>query len=309
MPSDVKPPELVVVGAGPAGLAAAIYTTREDIPTTLYEAKAVGGWAGLTATVENYPGFPDGVSGIELSERLEQQAKRFGAVIETGVTVKVLKPTTAGIEVTTSAGVTQTRAVLIAIGSDYRRLIVPGEAEYFGRGVHYCATCDGPLYRGKRLVVVGGGDAAMQEGLFLTKFAKHVTMLVRGPALKGSPILQHEITANPSMEVRFNVEVTKVDGAEGRVTSVETTAGPVATDGVFVFIGLVPKTDWLKGTITLDERGFVTTDANFQTSLPGVYAAGDIRSGATWQIASAVGEGVTAALRISTFLKSAGRGV
>jgi len=303
VPTPASKPELVVVGAGPAGLAAAIYTTREDIATTLYEAKTVGGWAGLTATIENYPGFPEGVSGLELSERLEKQAERFGATIETGVAITGMKPTAAGIEVATSAATVTARAVLIAIGSDYRRLPAPGEEQYFGKGVHYCATCDGPLYRGKTLVVVGGGDAAMQEGLFLTKFAKHVIMVVRGPALKGSPILQHEVAASPAIEVRTNLEVMSVEGDGQRVTGVETGAGMIAADGVFVFIGLIAKTDWLKGVIKLDERGFITTDANFQTSLPGVFAAGDIRSGATWQIASAIGEGVTAALRIREFLK------
>lgn len=296
-------PELVIVGAGPSGLAAAIYTTREDIPTTLYEAKTVGGWAGLTATIENYPGFPEGVSGIELSERLEQQAKRFGAVVETGEAVSSLKKVASGIEMTVGKNKLTTRAVLIAIGSDYRRLPAAGEEKYFGHGVHYCATCDGPLYRGKTLVVVGGGDAAMQESLFLTKFAKHVIMLVRGSALKGSPILQHEVADNPAIEVRCDTEVTSVEGDGQRVTGVMTTKEPITADGVFVFIGLVAKTDWLKDTIKLDPRGFIITDANFGTSLPGVFAAGDIRSGATWQIASAVGEGVTAALRIREFLK------
>lgn len=297
--------DIAVVGGGPAGLAAAIYTTREDLDTTVYEGKAIGGWAGLTGTIENYPGFPDGVGGLELSERLENQAKKFGTNFEIGTMILGLKPGPHGIELATSNGTKYAKAVLITTGSDYRRMGVPGESEFMNRGVHYCATCDGPLYRGKSLIVVGGGNSGMQEGLFLTKFASHITMLVRGGQLKGSRVLVDRVLrASDKITVVYNAPVQRVLDDGKRAIGVMTTQGEVKADGIFVFIGLLPNTHWLGDQVKLDERGFIVTNTDFQTSLPGVFAAGDVRAGSTGQIATAVGEGVAAALRMREHIEN-----
>lgn len=304
--------DLIVVGAGPTGLSASIYTTREGIETVLLEKKIVGGQASLTDRIDNYPGFPDGIGGIELSANMEKQARRFGADIETGVEVMSIQDEGRYKRITTPGGDQLARSVLIATGSDYRKLGIKGEKELTGRGVHYCATCDGPFYAGKQIVVVGGGNSAMQESVFLTRFAKKITMLVRGPALKGSEILIRKIETLPQVEVLYNVSTTAFMSDGGRLSAVEaintSTQKPVSfpVDGAFVFIGLIPNTHFLKGSVDLDEHGFVVTDKTFQTSLNGVYAAGDVRAGSTLQIASAVGEGVTAALMIREHLKETG---
>jgi thioredoxin reductase (NADPH) len=303
--------DLTIVGAGPTGLSAAIYTTREDIQTVLYERAIVGGLAGITDTIDNYPGFPDGVSGLDLAESMEKQARRFGADIQTGIEIQGIVDEGKYKKVTTSDGTHYSKSILVATGSDYRKLAVPGEKEYTSRGVHYCATCDGPLYRGKTIVVVGGGNSAMQESIFLTKFAAKIIMLVRGPELKGSEILIEKVKGIPGLEIHYGVSTTEIKGADGRVTSIEgiNRSGKTVefkTDAVFVFIGLVPNTQWLKGLVELDQSGFVVTDKTFQTSMKGVFAAGDVRSGSTLQIASAVGEGVTAALMIREYLKEEG---
>jgi len=303
--------DLSIVGGGPTALSAAIYTTREDIHTVMYERKIVGGLAGITDMIDNYPGFPDGVSGIDLSEAMEKQARRFGAEIKTGVEVIGIASEGKYKKVTTSEGTHYAKSLLLATGSDYRKLGIKGEADYISRGVHYCATCDGPFYRGKELVVVGGGNSAMQESIFLTKFATRITMLVRGPALKGSEFLIDKVKTMPQIQIHYGVTTTEIKGQEGRVNAVEAlnTQGKSVefkTDGVFVLIGLVPNTGWLKGVIDLDAHGFIKTDRTFETSMKGVFAAGDVRSGSTLQIASAVGEGVTAALMIREYLKEEG---
>jgi thioredoxin reductase (NADPH) len=304
--------DLTIIGAGPTGLSAAIYTTREDIKTVIYDRSIAGGLAGITDTIDNYPGFPDGVSGIKLAEDMEKQARRFGAEIITGSAVTGIADEGKYKKITTSQGDHYAKSVLIATGSDYRKLGIPDEKDFIGRGIHYCATCDGPLYRGKRLVVIGGGNSAMQESIFLTKFASKIVLLVRGPILKGSEILIEKIKSLSNIEIHYNVSTTGIEQANGRISAVSglnsQTGKPVEFDaeGVFVFIGLIPNTGWLKGIVELDQYGFIITDKTFQTSRPGVFAAGDVRSGATLQIASAVGEGVTAALMIREYLKEEG---
>ncbi len=305
--SDIK--DIVMVGAGPSALAAAIYTTREDLDTTLYEKGIIGGLAAITDWVDNYPGFPKGVSGMELAQDLEAQAERFGAKIELGEVQKIEDKTDYKV-LTTSDGEVKARAVLIATGSDYKKLGVPGEQEFYGRGVHYCATCDGAFYRGKTLVVVGGGNSAVQEAIFLTRFTTHIDLLVRSD-IRASEILQHELdkmVAEGKITVHLNTTTNEIVGEANKVTKVKAvkdgTPTEFVTDGVFVFIGLLPNTDFLKDTaIQLDEHGFVKTDMNLQTTMPGVFCSGDVRSGATMQIASATGEGATAALKIREYLE------
>ncbi len=302
--------DLVIVGAGPAALSAAIYTTREDIETVLFEKGAIGGLAAVTDWIDNYPGFAEGVSGLDLAENLRKQAERFGAVIELGE-VNKLTQNDGIISLETTSGEYQARAVLIATGSEYKKIGVPGEEEFYARGVHYCATCDGAFYRDKRLVVVGGGNSAVQEAVFLTRFASHIDLLVRGSKFRASEVLQHELTKHTDkITVHFNTTTDTIVGEEKKVVKVvgtdKTTDKRVefVTDGVFVFVGLKPNTEFLADSgIGLDELGFVKSNTMLGTNLEGVFVAGDVRSGATMQIASAAGEGATAALLIRKYLE------
>lgn len=309
MEQDNKLHDVIMVGAGPSALCAAVYTTREDIDTVLVEKGVVGGLAAITDWVDNYPGFSKGISGMDLATELQAQAERFGADIRYG---EVLSIKDKGDEkvVETSEGPLRGRTVLIATGSDYRKLGIPGEAEYYGRGVHYCATCDGAFYRDKKLAVVGGGNSAVQEALFLTRFASHIDLLVRSK-LRASDVLLRELdksVAEGKITVHLETVPTEIIASDGK--SVDRLVGEKAdadfsidVDGVFVFIGLLPNTGFLKDSdIELDEIGMVKTSIRLETSMPGVFASGDVRSGATAQIASAVGEGATAALSIREYL-------
>ncbi len=299
--------DLVVVGAGPAALAAAVYTTREDIPTILFEKGVVGGLAAITDWVDNYPGFSKGIAGLELSEELRKQAERFGADIRLGEVLGISEK--GGIKtLSTTDGDVQARAVLIATGCDYKKIGVPGEEEFYGRGVHYCATCDGAFYRDKKLVVVGGGNSAVQEALFLTRFATHIDLLVRS-TIKASDVLIKELEKHDKITVHLGTTTDEIVGEGGKVTKVIGTHDgkkvEFPTDGVFVFVGLKPNTAFLKdGIVQLDDVGFVKANEQLETAVPGVFAAGDVRSGATMQIATAVGEGATAALRIREYLET-----
>jgi thioredoxin reductase (NADPH) len=309
--ADKETHDVVTIGAGPAALAAAVYTTREDLDTVVVEKGVIGGLASITDWVDNYPGFAKGISGLELGQALQAQAERFGAMIRLGEVTHIADE---GMlkRVETTDGTLWAKAVLIATGSDYKKIGVPGEEEFFGRGVHYCATCDGAFYRDKKLAVVGGGNSAVQESLFLLKFATHIDMLVRS-TVKASEILQHELdkaVKAGKITVHLNTATDEIVGKDNKVVKIKATKDgkPVelATDGVFVFVGLLPNTGFLKDSpdIKLDERGFVMTDMNLQTTMPGVFCAGDVRSGATMQIASAVGEGATAALKMREYLES-----
>lgn len=301
--------DVVMIGAGPSALAAAVYTTREDIDTILYEKGVIGGLAAITDWVDNYPGFVDGISGLDLAQALQGQSERFGADIRLGeVSSLVDEGKLKRLE--TSEGTVWAKAVLIATGSDYKKLGVPGEKEFYGRGVHYCATCDGAFYRDKKLAVIGGGNSAVQETLFLLKFATHIDLLVRSE-IKASEILRRELDKQVKagkVTVHLNTTTEEIAGENNKVTKVKVIEGgkpaEIAVDGVFVFVGLVPNTGFLKNTeVKLDERGFVITDDNLRTSVPGVFCSGDVRSTATMQIASAVGEGATAALKIREYLE------
>jgi thioredoxin reductase (NADPH) len=307
--------DVIMIGAGPAALTAAIYTTREDIETMLFERGVVGGLAAVTDWIDNYPGFPKGIAGLEFAEDLRQQAERFGANIELGEVTKIVDEGKYK-KLETTSGDMQAKAVLVATGSDYKKIGVPGELEYYARGVHYCATCDGAFYRDKRLVVVGGGNSAIQEAMFLTRFASHIDILVRSDHMRASEVLQHELEQKhkDKITVHFNTTTDEIVGEEGKVIKVvgtdKTTGQKVEfpTDGVFVFVGLLPNTQFLQSSaIELDEIGFVKSNERLETSMPGVYVAGDVRSGATMQIATATGEGATAALHIREYLEEHGR--
>lgn len=300
--------DVIMIGAGPSALAAAVYTTREDIDTVLYEKGVIGGLAAITDQVDNYPGFPDGIEGLKLAGQLEKQAERFGAHIEFGDVSAIREED--GVNVVTVDGVdVRAHTVLIATGSDYNKLGIPGEAEYYGRGVHYCATCDGAFYRDKRLVVVGGGNSAVQEALFLTRYTTHIDLLVRS-TIKASEVLQRDLkeqVAAGTIAVHLGTTPTEIVTTDGRVTSVsvlkEGQPATIETDGAFIFVGLKPNTQFLAGSgVELDDQGLVKTNQHLETTMPGVFASGDVRSGATMQIASAVGEGATAALSIREYL-------
>lgn len=307
--ADTPKHDVIIVGAGPAALTAAIYTTREDIETLLFERGVVGGLAAVTDKIDNYPGFPEGVEGLKLADDLRLQAERFGAVIELGE-VLAFEDQGEYKKLETTSGDMLARAVLVATGSDYKKVGAPGEQEYYARGVHYCATCDGAFYRDKKLVVVGGGNSAIQEAIFLTRFASHIDLLVRS-TIKASDVLQHELeeyVKAGKVTVHLGTTTDEIVGKDNVVTKVVGTKDgkkvEFETDGVFVFVGLTPNSQFLKPTpVRLDEIGFVITDDNLQTTVPGVFAAGDIRCGATMQIASAAGEGATAALKIREYLE------
>jgi thioredoxin reductase (NADPH) len=311
-PSTVPTHDVIMVGAGPAALAAAVYTTREDIDTVLFERGVPGGLAAVTDWVDNYPGYAKGISGLDLAEQLHQQAERFGAHIELGEVTKIVDEGNYK-RLETTSGDMLAKAVLIATGTDYKKIGVPGEKEYYAHGVHYCATCDGAFYRDKRLVVVGGGNSAVQEAMFLTRFASHIDMLVRSDHLRASEVLQHDLEKHKDkITVHFNTTTDEIVGEDGKVAKVVGTDKiknqkvEFPTDGVFIFVGLKPNTEFLQNSdIALDEIGFIKTDGQLETSMKGVFAAGDVRSGATMQIATATGEGATAALIMRHYLEQA----
>jgi thioredoxin reductase (NADPH) len=306
--TDIPKHDVIIVGAGPAALSAAIYTTREDIDTLLFERAVPGGLAAVTDWVDNYPGFPDGVAGLELADKLQKQAERFGAVIELGEVLK-LHDEGEWKRLETTSGDMLARVVLIATGSDYKKIGAPGEIEYYAHGVHYCATCDGAFYRDKKLVVVGGGNSAAQEAMFLTRFATHIDLLVRS-TLKASDVLQKELQKyvdEGKITIHLGTTTDEIIGEDNKVIKVVGTQDgkkvEYPTDGVFVFVGLDPNSGFVRDQLELDEIGLIKADENLMTNMPGVFIAGDIRHGATMQIASAAGEGATAALKIREYLE------
>ena len=301
MDTDIR--DTIMIGAGPSSLAAAVYTTREDIDTVIYEKGIIGGMAAVTDKVDNYPGFPDGVEGGKLADLMQAQAERFGARIDFGEVSGIREEGDVKV-VTVDGQDVKAKTVLIATGSDYNKIGVPGEAELYGRGVHYCATCDGAFYRDKRLVVIGGGNSAVQEAMFLTRYATHIDLLVRS-TIKASDVLQRELQKyidSGKITAHYGV-TTKEIKADAVVAEQDGNEVVFETDGVFIFVGLTPNTGFLQGSaIELDEHGMIKTDARLETSMKGVFASGDVRSGATLQIASAVGEGAVAALSIREYL-------
>ena len=286
-----------------------MYAAREGIETLVIERSAAGGQAGVTERIDNYPGFPQGIKGAELADGMKLHAERFGVELLTaqaGVAIGAegdyrVARTEAGDEYCA-------RVILLATGSRYRRLGVPGEEDYIGAGIHFCATCDGPFYKGQEMVVVGGGNSGVEEGLFLTKFASKVTVLEVRDRLGASRILQEKAARHPKIEVRVGTTVEEFRG-DGRLASVvvkDVKSGAVdelRPGAVFIFIGLDPNTDFLRGVVDLDNWGFIETSETLETSVKGVYAAGDVRGGSTKQVTSAAGEGATVALMIRQYLE------
>lgn len=315
--------DLIIIGGGPAGLTAAIYGAREGADVLLIERSGLGGQAGITVGLDNFPGFPEGISGQEFSERVTQQARRFGVEILQAVDVEKLQQEGGYHEVYTSDGKHyHSRAILLATGASYRRLDVPGEEDYIGAGVHFCATCDGPFYKGaNEIVVIGGGNAAVEEGLHLTNFAEQVTLLVRGDKLTASQVAIEKVNQPGSkVQVRYNTAVDSFDGQDSKLKSIKTRdikTGKIEDlhpAAAFVFIGQQPNTEFIKGYLRTDDSGFILTGHDlkhinaldalpFETSVPGIFAAGDARHGSVKQVASAVGEGAAASISIREFLR------
>lgn len=304
---------VVVIGAGPSALTAAIYLTRENIPTTLYERGVIGGMAAITDQIDNYPGFADGVTGMKLASELQKQAERFGADIQYGE-ASSLKKTDDGVEIVIDGKPVHAEAVLLATGSNHRKLDVPGEDELYGRGVHYCATCDGAFYQDKKLIVVGGGNSAVQEAIFLTRYATHIDLLVRS-VLRASDVLQKELQKYVDagkITVHLGATTDEILIRDNTFYGVKSTQNgeqrEMTADGLFIFIGLIPNTQFLEGSgVELDGAGHIVTDEQLRTTIPGVFASGDVRSGATMQIASAVGEGAEVALQLREYLDEKAR--
>ncbi len=316
---EVPEPEAVdaqvaIIGAGPAGLTASMYLAREEVPTLVLERLSPGGQVITTNTVENYPGFPEGVGGIELMEKLEHQARRFGARIIVPGEVTSIEAQDGTYELVTDQARYHARAVIIAVGSEYRRLDVPGAQELTGKGVHYCATCDGPFYRKKTVAVVGGGNSAVEESLFLLRFVDHLYVIQNQDRLTAEQISINELQRQENAEVLLSHLVTEVHGETGvqdvTIRNLETgEEGPLDVDGVFVFIGQVPNTKFLEGFVELDERGYVVTKpGSVETSRPGVYVAGDCRSGSKAQITTAAGDATVAAFFVRDYLTERDRG-
>jgi thioredoxin reductase (NADPH) len=302
--------DLVIVGGGPAGLTAALYTAREGIATLILDRSGLGGQAAVTERLDNFPGFPEGISGGEFADRLKRQAERFGVETVGAADVRKVERDGDYVCVTTGEGDEYgAQAALIACGSTYRRLDVPGEDDFIGAGIHFCATCDAAFYKGaEELLVVGGGNSAAEEGIFLTRFARKVTLVTITPELTASEILKQKITELPGMEVITNATVAEFKGDKRLETVVIKDVNTNQTrdlhpSGVFVFIGLMPNTGFLKDDVKLNKWGFIETDNELRTNVPGVYACGDVRAGSTKQAASAAGEGATAALMIRNFLR------
>ena len=307
--------DLIIVGGGPAGLTTSNYAARENLQTLVIDSKGLGGQAGVTERLDNYPGFPDGIGGAELAERIVLQAQRYGVEMLQAVSVNSITSDGEEVDVETATGDHyHARAALIATGSTYRMTGAPGEEDLIGAGIHFCATCDGPFYKGaSQLLVLGGGNSGLEEGLFLTQFVDRVTIVQRGDRLTANKLLQDKVMMTPTMDVLLNREVVefrpKDDGSGklGAVVLKDRESGETEElhpAGAFVFIGLDPNTGFVKGSVDLDDRGLIVTDMGLQTSMPGVFAAGDVRSGSTKQLASAVGEGAAAAIGIRMYLEA-----
>ena len=303
--------DLVIVGGGPTGLAAAIYAAREGIDAVVVDASALGGQAGISDRIDNYPGFPDGISGGELADRFVAQARRYGVELLSAVSVTAVERDRGDLVTSLSSGQQLTsHAVIVATGSTYRRLGVPGEEDFIGAGVHFCATCDAPFYKGaEEVVVIGGGNSALEEGLHLSEFAQRVRVLARS-GLSASPVLQERVRSDPQFAIRTGVDIVELEGGRGRFTAIvardrdsgEILRFPAAA--AFVFIGLKPTNSFLSDAIERDAGGFLVTSPTMETSMGGVFAAGDVRSGSTKQLGSAVGDGITALLMTRRYLEA-----
>jgi thioredoxin reductase (NADPH) len=300
--------DVVIIGAGPAGLAAAVYTGRGRLATVVLEKAIPGGQILLTDWVENYPGFPDGVAPFDLMENFRRQAERFGALIETDE-ARALRREEKGWVVTGQSKEYRAKAVIIASGAEYRKLGIPNETQLTGRGISYCATCDGPFFRDAVVAVVGGGDNALTEAVMLTKFCRKLYLIHRRGQFRAIKILQERVLANPKIEVLWNCVVEAAEGEKKLERAIirnvkEDRIFPLPLDGLFISIGMSPHTEFVRGVVVLNEWGEIKVDSRMATSQPGIYAAGDVADACPKQVATAVGAGVNAALSVNEYLES-----
>jgi thioredoxin reductase (NADPH) len=302
--------DVIIIGGGAAGLTASIYAQRDRFDTLILEKSAIGGNAFLTEKIENYPGFVS-ITGPELMDRMEKQATTYGATIKTGIEVTDFTRTANHFTLNTNGGIFEGRSIVLATGSTYRRLDIPGENELIGSGVHFCATCDGAFYRDREVIVIGGGNSALEEGIFLTNFTSKVKLVHRSPNLSADAIYTEKL---PGMKEKLELHLDHTPIAfetneEGkfkglRIRNNQTNEEVVVeADGAFIFIGQIPNTKSFEGLIDLNERGFITTTGLAKTSMPGVFAAGDVRENAIAQVAAATGEGVLASYGLREYLK------
>lgn len=299
--------DVVILGGGPAGLTAAIYTARARLQTLVIEKKEIGGEAAATDVIENYPGFPEGINGQALADRMVQQAKRFGAEIYYGE-VMHLNLTGSPKTLLLDDQPISAHSVIIATGTSPKLLNVPGEKELKGRGVSYCATCDGPIYAGKDIAIIGGGNSGLQEGLFILKFVKSITLIEYLPKLNAEKILQEKFQSHLNTITLLNHQVLSINGT-GKVESItvkDRATGEtkrISVEGVFVYIGLIPNTELFQGQLELNQLGYIVTDEKLQASVPGVFVAGDVRDKGLRQVATAIGDGALAAVSAEKFVE------
>jgi len=300
--------DVAVIGAGPAGLAASLYAARAKMSTVVIEKMFPGGQAALTDTIENYPGFPEGINGIQLTAAMKKQAERFGAKFINGDVEKIEKNNDLFTIVTKKENL-EAKTVILAAGAQPRKLGVKGEREFTGRGVSYCATCDGAFYKDKPIAIVGGGDTAIQEALYLTRFASKVFVIHRRDQLRATKVLQERAFNNEKIEFVWNSVVNEIKGQnaveEVVVENVKTgKLDSLQVDGIFVAIGHLPNTDFVKDLVHLDERGYVITDDHMVTNIPGLFAAGDVRQKDLRQVVTAVADGAIAAVEASKYIEN-----
>lgn len=300
--------DVLIVGGGPSGLTAALYAARGNMDTLIFERGVVGGQISLTDVIENYPGFPEPVEAQELIDRCLKQAERFGAKLVNAEIEKIEK-TDGVFRLSGPAGVWEGKAVIYACGADPRRLDIPGEKEFTGRGVSYCATCDAFFFRGREVIVVGGGDAAVEEATFLTKFATQVTIVHRRDQLRASKVIQRRAFDNPKISFCWDTVLAEICG-EDQVTHVRAKnvkneeEGEIRIDGVFIFIGHIPNTRLAEGLVEMDEHGLIEANAYMETSLPGLYVCGDCRTGTVRQMVQSAGDGSAAAISAIKYVDS-----
>ena len=300
--------DMIIIGSGPAGLAAALYASRANLKPLVFTGMLLGGQVAQTHIVENYPGFPEGIGGLELVEAFKQQAERFGTKIEFDQ-VTDIDFSERPYKVTTYSGEHYTKTLVLTTGANPRKLEIPGEEEFTGRGVSYCGTCDGHFFTGKDVLVVGGGDSAMEEGLFLTRYATSVTVVHRRDELRAGKLLQERANKNSKVEFIWDTVITDITGngvvekvtLKNRKTGEETEK---ETEGVFIFIGHIPNTDLYQGHLEMDDQGYLVVDKYMQTNLPGVYAAGEVADSHFRQVITSAGMGAAAAMQAIHYLEA-----